>query len=69
MDLLGTLKYQLQQLRAQAETIDLQPGTGKPQNWFDSALFSCRWRIENKTNPALCKAVVGVRCSARYFML
>ncbi|MBZ9612812.1 primosomal replication protein PriC [Rheinheimera maricola] len=42
MDLLGTLSHQLQQLRKQAESIDLQQVSGKPQNWFDSALFSCR---------------------------
>ena len=42
MDLLGTLSHQLQQLRKQAESIDLKRVMGKPQNWFDSALFSCR---------------------------
>lgn len=42
MDLLATLLHQLQQLWQQAEQIDLQQVAGKPQNWFDSALFSCR---------------------------
>lgn len=42
MDLLATLSHQLQQLWQQAEQIDLQQVAGKPQNWFDSALFSCR---------------------------
>ncbi len=42
MDLLATLKYQLQQLRQQAEQLDAKPAAGKPQNWFDSSLFSCR---------------------------
>lgn len=42
MDLLATLHHQLQQLWQQAEQIDLQQVAGKPQNWFDSALFSCR---------------------------
>lgn len=42
MDLLATLSHQLQQLWQQAEQIDLQQVAGRPQNWFDSALFSCR---------------------------
>lgn len=42
MDLLATLKHQLQQLRQQAELLDAKPTAGKPQNWFDSGLFSCR---------------------------
>lgn len=42
MDLLGTLAHQLQQLKQQAEQIDQQPSYGKPQNWFDSSVFSCR---------------------------
>jgi primosomal replication protein N'' len=42
MDLLLILSHQLQQLKQQAEQIDLQPVPGRPQNWFDSALFSCR---------------------------
>lgn len=42
MDLLRTLAHQLQQLQQQAEQIDLQRSPGKPQNWFDSSLFSCR---------------------------
>lgn len=42
MDLLATLSHQLQQLWQQAEKIDLQQVAGKPQNWFDSSLFSCR---------------------------
>lgn len=42
MDMLSTLAKQLQQLRKNAEQIDLQPALGKPQNWFDTALFSCR---------------------------
>ncbi|MDP5141735.1 primosomal replication protein PriC [Rheinheimera baltica] len=42
MDLLGTLAHQLQQLKQQAEQIDLKQVSGKPQNWFDSTLFSCR---------------------------
>ncbi|MEH8018073.1 primosomal replication protein [Rheinheimera muenzenbergensis] len=42
MDLLATLKHQLQQLRQQAEQLDAKPNAGKPQNWFDSSLFSCR---------------------------
>ncbi|MDR6981468.1 primosomal replication protein N'' [Rheinheimera pacifica] len=42
MDLLATLTHQLQQLRQQAENIDQQQVAGRPQNWFDSALFSCR---------------------------
>lgn len=42
MDLLHTLSHQLAQLQQRAEHIDLQQVAGKPQNWFDSALFSCR---------------------------
>jgi primosomal replication protein N'' len=42
MDLQGTLSHQLQQLRQQAESIDRQQLPGKPQNWFDSTVFSCR---------------------------
>ena len=42
MDLLGTLQHQLQQLRTQADAIDLNQVSGKPQNWFDTNLFSCR---------------------------
>lgn len=42
MDLLATLKHQLQQLRQQAEQLDAKPMAGKPQNWFDSGLFNCR---------------------------
>jgi primosomal replication protein N'' len=42
MDLLTTLAHQLQQLRQHAEKIDLKRARGKPQNWFDSTLFSCR---------------------------
>ncbi len=42
MDLLATLKHQLQLLQQQAEQLDSRPVAGKPQNWFDSALFSCR---------------------------
>jgi primosomal replication protein N'' len=42
MDLLLTLAHQLDQLKRQAEKIDLQKVAGKPQNWFDSALFSSR---------------------------
>jgi primosomal replication protein N'' len=42
MDLLSTLSKQLQQLKQDAEQIDLHPAFGKPQNWFDTALFSCR---------------------------
>lgn len=36
------LQQQLSQLRQQAEETDLKQPYGKPQNWFDSALFSCR---------------------------
>lgn len=42
MDLLATLSHQLQQLRQQAERIDQRKSSGKPLNWFDSSLFSCR---------------------------
>jgi primosomal replication protein N'' len=42
MDLLATLSHQLQNLKQQAEKIDMQYVSGRPQNWFDSALFSCR---------------------------
>lgn len=42
MDLQHTLQQQLQQLFEQAEHIDAQPVSGKPQHWFDSTLFSCR---------------------------
>lgn len=42
MDLQSTLRHQLQQLQQQAEKIDRQQRPGKPQNWFDSTVFSCR---------------------------
>ncbi|WP_397471626.1 primosomal replication protein PriC [Rheinheimera sp.] len=42
MDLLETLAEQLKTLQQQAQQIDAAPASGKPQNWFDSTLFSCR---------------------------
>lgn len=42
MDLSHTLAHQLQQLRQQAEQADAVQRPGKPQNWFDTNLFSCR---------------------------
>ena len=42
MDLLDTLAEQLKNLQQQAQQIDAAPAAGKPQNWFDSTLFSCR---------------------------
>lgn len=42
MDLLSTLAEQLKKLQQQAQQIDARPAAGKPLNWFDSALFSCR---------------------------
>lgn len=35
------LQQQLEQLWQQASALDQQPQSGKPQLWFDSALFSC----------------------------
>ncbi len=37
---LARLAQQLQQLWQQASELDRQPAAGKPQHWFDSALFS-----------------------------
>ncbi|MGI5309433.1 primosomal replication protein PriC [Rheinheimera sp. WS51] len=42
MQLTEILNQQLIQLRQQAEATDLKRPYGKPQNWFDSDLFSCR---------------------------
>jgi primosomal replication protein N'' len=42
MQLTDVLQQQLSQLRQQAEAADLKRPYGKPQNWFDSELFSCR---------------------------
>lgn len=42
MDLIATLQQQLQQLKQQALDIDAHATPGKPQNWFDSSVFSCR---------------------------
>ena len=42
MDLLQTLQQQLAQLLQNAQQIDHTAVAGKPQNWFDSNLFSCR---------------------------
>lgn len=42
MDLLKTLAEQLKTLQQQAQQIDASNSAGKPQNWFDSTLFSCR---------------------------
>ncbi|GAB59373.1 primosomal replication protein PriC [Rheinheimera nanhaiensis] len=42
MDLLATLTQQLAELKRRAQQIDRQQHSGKPQHWFDSALFSCR---------------------------
>lgn len=42
MDLLATLTQQLAELKQRAQQIDRQQHSGRPQNWFDSALFSCR---------------------------
>ncbi|WP_333606518.1 primosomal replication protein PriC [Arsukibacterium sp.] len=41
MSLLETLTGQLQQLEQRAQQLDQQVSAGKPQHWFDSALFSC----------------------------
>lgn len=38
---LARLQQQLEQLWQQASALDQQPKSGKPQQWFDSALFSC----------------------------
>lgn len=42
MQLLNTLKQQLQQLQQKAAVLDKKTSVGRPQNWFDSGLFSCR---------------------------
>lgn len=38
---LSRLQQQLEQLWQQACALDQQPQKGKPQHWFDSALFNC----------------------------
>ncbi|WNO61975.1 primosomal replication protein PriC [Rheinheimera sp. MMS21-TC3] len=42
MSLTEVLQQQLNQLKQQADKTDLKRPYGKPQNWFDSELFSCR---------------------------
>lgn len=42
MELLKTLQQQLQQLHSQAVKLDKKASNAKPQNWFDTGLFSCR---------------------------